>query len=349
MPELAAPPAVAGGLESWIDGIEAACADPSAEQSVAVAGAPVLVRYGRPEIHARLSRALAHLPAAGVGRPALTVHAWDSEGPEAPVPPLPETDPGEPRGAVFYAASAGRHVAYQPGLGLMSAYDSHRGLAWFWCRSADRLPFWEPAAPFRQILHWWLAGRGLLLLHGAGVGYRDGGVLLVGRGGSGKSTCALSSLASGLLYAGDDYVAVAPGAEPRVFSLFSSGKLEPGHAARLRHLPDAVFEAGGVPGEKAVFYVGARFADRMCESFPLRAVVVPRIRGDAARVERIPPARALHALAPSTLLQLVPARREALSAMAGLLERVPSYSLDVGGPVERIPAALESLLAEAER
>lgn len=346
MPESAAPPAVEGGLASWIEGIDAASADASVEQPLVVAGAPVLVRYGGPEIHARLSRSLAHLRAADDASPALTVLAWDSDGSAAPEPPLPETDPREPRGAMFYAASDGRHVAYQPGLGLLSAYDSHRGRAWFWCRSAERLPFWEPAAPFRQIFHWWLAERGLLLLHGAAVGYRDGGVLLVGRGGSGKSTCALSSLASDLLYAGDDYVAVAPDAEPRVFSLFSSGKLEPGHAGRLRHLPAAVLGAGGVPEEKAVFYVGEDFADRMCESFPLRAVVVPHVRGDSIRLSRLSPAGALHALAPSTLLQLVPARPEALSAMARLLERVPSYSLEVGGPVERIPAALAALLAE---
>ena len=67
----------------------------------------------------------------------------------------------------------------------------------------------------------------------AAVGQAAGGVLLVGAGGSGKSTCALSCLTSDLLYAGDDYVAVELRPEPRVLSLFCSGKLEPDHAALL--------------------------------------------------------------------------------------------------------------------
>ena len=49
------------------------------------------------------------------------------------------------------------------------------------------------------------------------------------------------------------------------------------------------------------------------------------------------PAQVLAALAPSTLLQLVPARQEALSAMAGLLGNIPAFGLDVGGPTDLIP------------
>ena len=56
------------------------------------------------------------------------------------------------------------------------------------------------------------------------------------------------------------------------------------------------------------------------------------------------PAQVLAALAPSTLLQLVPAQQEALSAMAGLLGDIPAFGLDVGGPTELIPPAIERLL-----
>jgi hypothetical protein len=84
----------------------------------------------------------------------------------------------------------------------------------------------------------------------------------------------------------------------------------------------------------------------MCRGFPLRAIVAPRVQGAEPQVQRKGPAQVLTALAPSTLLQLVPARQEALSAMAGLLGEIPAFGLDVGGPTELIPPAIERLLNE---
>ncbi len=316
------------------------------ERSVRIGAAPVRLRFAGARLAAQLSRAFDHLADTGDDEPGLTIHVWDSEDSGTPPPPLPAVAPDSPRGTTQYAADERRHFASRPGLGQLSAYEGATSSAWFWCRSAQELPFWEPAAPFRQILHWWLPDRGALLLHGAAVGYADGGVLLVGAGGSGKSTCALSSLTSDLLYAGDDYVGIGFRPEPRVLSLFCSGKLDPDHARLLPHLPAPSFAGDGAVEEKSVFYVAERYPERMCRGFPLRAIVAPRVRGDRPDVRPLAPVQALTALAPSTLFQLVPARQEALSAMARLLEDIPAFALDVGGPTELIPPALENLLRE---
>jgi hypothetical protein len=342
-----------GDLSAWLGGIAAAFDNAVAkgglaELEIRIAGVPVRLRSAGPAMLERLGPAFEHLRDDFGEEPGLTICAWDSAGAGVDPPSLPETDPGEPRGAVFYADDPPRQVAYQPGLSQLSAYDADQGAAWFWCRSAAELPFWEPAAPFRQILHWWLARQGLMLLHGASVGLPGSGALLVGRGGSGKSTCALAALASNLVYAGDDYVAVGEKPEPYVSSLYCSGKLEPGHAKLLPHLPPPSFNGDGSPDEKAVFYVRDRFPDRMSQGFPLRAVLLPRVRGSEPKVAPVPPGEALRALAPSTLLQLHPARAEALAGMARLLQRVPAYALDVGGPIELIPPAIEALLRDLE-
>jgi len=293
-----------------------------------------------------LAPAFAHLPEPDRNAPSLAVNLWDSlDAPESR-PPLPRAA-GQPRGAVFYHEEGTVQIASQPGLQLLSAFDSSTGEAWFWTESAHTVPFWESAAPLRQIFHWWLSERGIGLLHGASVGTSSGGVLLVGRGGSGKSTSALSCLKSELLYAGDDYVAVSQSEAPWVYSLYSSGKLEPAHANRLPHL--SLPALGGAGDEKVVFYVHDRYPDRTCEGFPLRAVFAPRITGGNARVVPLPPAVALRALAPSTLLQLHPADPEAFAAMARLLRTVPAYALEVGPKIEQIPAAIERFLAEQKR
>jgi hypothetical protein len=319
------------------------------ERRIRLAGATICIRSAGPLMLEQLGRALAHRLDDSGETPVLTISIWDSTSSNTLPPLLPPTQGDEPRGAVFYSDDGVRQAAYQPGLAQLSAYDAEAAAAWFWCRSAANLPFWEPAAPFRQILHWWLARRGLLLLHGASVGLSHGGVLLVGRGGSGKSTCALASVTSNLLYAGDDYVAVRVDPDPHVFSLYCSGKLEPGHANLLPHLPPPSFAGDGSPEEKAVFYVADRFPDRMCEGFPLHAVLVPKVVGGRRpRFTTASSSVALRALAPSTLLQLYPARPEALTGMTRLLQHIPSYALELGGPTDLIPDAIVELLEELD-
>ena len=92
-------------------------------------------------------------------------------------------------------------------------------------------PEWNCSTPLRHILHLALATRGVQFVHAGAVGRPDGGVIIVGRSGSGKSTSTLSTLGSDLLYAGDDYVGVSlnpDGGGPYVHSLYGCGKLETG-------------------------------------------------------------------------------------------------------------------------
>jgi hypothetical protein len=348
---LPAPETADGTLDTSIEELaksfeRAARAAGLVDRSIRIGDAPVRLRFAGEALAGQLSPAFDHLVDDEPREPELTIHVWDSEDSGTPPPPLPSLAPGSPRGTTVYTADHGRHFASRPALGQLSAYEQATSRAWFWCSNAHELPFWEPAAPFRQVFHWWLPDRGALLLHAAAVGRTEGGVLLVGAGGSGKSTCALSCLTSDLLFAGDDYVAVELRPEPRVLSLFSSGKLEPGHSALLPHLPSPSFAGDGAMEEKSVFYVAERFPDRMCRGFPLRAIVAPRVHGTEPHVSQRGPAQVLAALAPSTLLQLVPARQEALSAMAALLADIPAFGLEVGGPTELLPPTIERLLDE---
>lgn len=348
---LPAPETADGALDRSIEELtasfeRAAQAAGLVERSIRIGDAPVRIRFAGVALAEQLGRAFDHLADVGADDPELTIEVWDSEDSGTPPPPLPLLAPGSPRGTTIYTSDDGRHFASRPALGQLSAYERSTSRAWFWSRNANELPFWEPAAPFRQILHWWLPDQGALLLHAASVGEAAGGVLLVGAGGSGKSTCALSCLTSDLLYAGDDYVGVELGPVPRVLSLFSSGKLEPDHATLLPHLPAPSFAGDGALEEKSVFYVAERFPERMCRGFPLRAIVAPRVQGTEPQVQQCTPVQVLAALAPSTLLQLVPARQEALSAMAALLQNIPAFGLQVGGPTELIPPTIAGLLSE---
>jgi hypothetical protein len=167
-----------------------------------------------------------------------------------------------------------------------------------------------------------------------------------GCGGNAHRRRALASLASDLLFAGDDYVAARPAPDPWIYSLYSSGKLEPDHARLLPHLPRPRFDGDGSADEKSVFYVHDRFPGHTCDGFALRAVLVPRVAGTEPRVLALEPGGAFRALAPSTLLQLHPARPEAMADMARLLQSVPTFAFELGADIDEIPKAIERFLNE---
>src|SRR5262249_31012879 len=227
----------------------------------------------------------------------------------------------------------------------LSMLDTTANRALFWVRSSHEMPYFERAAPLRTILHLWFGRRGLQLTHAAAVGTESGGVILVGKAGAGKSTTALACLESGLGYAADDYCLIAPGARPTVHSIYGSAKTTADALARLPFLGSLVSNPRRPAHEKALHFLHERFAARLLPSFPLKAVLVPRVAAGApAALKPVPAAEALLALAPSTILQLPGAGADALRAIGDVVRRVPCYRLDLGLDLARVPSMIAGLL-----
>jgi hypothetical protein len=324
---------------------EAQVAAPVEEYSFRMGGHHVRLRFAGPGVVPSVVPAFAHLTAASAGEPELVVDIWDSASAGTPPPARPEVDPESAIGAFYYFEDPPARGVFQPGIQALSLVDLGTDRAWYWVADPAALPYWERAAPIRQILHWWMATRGHQQVHSGAVGTPDGGVLLVGKGGSGKSTCALVSLVSELRYAGDDYTMVSVEPLPWVHSMFSSGKVDPENLWRVPHLEPALSNAEYLATEKAVVFVDQHFSDRPIDGFPLRAIVLPTITG-GPHTRAIPtsPAAALAALAPSTVFQLHTAGGEALRYMARLVREVPAYVLELGVEVSEIPGVILALL-----
>jgi hypothetical protein len=358
MTEVAPTRAVRAGRPSArLDGVESSFAAAAAatggitEDRYAMAGATICLRFASPALRERLTPAFAHLaePSSNSGSaPALMVSLWDSASTGAEPPPRPSAPDDHAPGALFHYHEPPLRSAYQPGLETLSILDSESSEAWHWVADAFDQPYWDQASPIRQILFWWLSSRGYLQVHGAAVGTRTGGVLLVGKGGSGKSTVALSSLGSELLYAGDDYVAVTLEPTPRVQSLYSSAKLEPHHIREfLPALVPLIANGERLDDEKAVLYLHEHFPDHTTAGFPLRAVVVPQVTPTRRepRIVEASRAAALAALAPSTIFQLHTADQSAFSEMSRLIGQLPCYALELGSDAQAIPGAIAALLS----
>lgn len=83
--------------------------------------------------------------------------------------------------------------------------DSNRGL--FVAADLTSLPSWEWFSPLKEFVHLFALAQGAWLAHAASVSVSESsGVLLVGPGGSGKSTTCAHMVQAGYQTCGDDYV-----------------------------------------------------------------------------------------------------------------------------------------------
>lgn len=289
--------------------------------------------------------ALSHLATASA-QPDLTICLWDSGSTGVRRPAVPWREHYAVRGEVEGYNTERIYTVFDHESFGLSMLDSARNLAVLWAADTERIPYWIKGAPLRTILHWWMGGRGKQLVHSAAVGTSAGGVLLVGKGGSGKSTAALASLEAGLLYAGDDYVIVSDDPRPCAFSLYNSAKVAPDRLAAFPGLAAYIDNAERLDAEKALLFIRGAHAKQLSAGFPLSAVLVPRVTGlRNTIIRKAPRAASLAALAPSTIFGHPRGGEAEFRFLAKLVKRLPAYVLECGTDLTQIPQAITDLLS----
>lgn len=294
-----------------------------------VAGQRVRLSIASNALATRFTPALQHIRASP-GPAGLNVRLW--EGCDEPIPLLPEGWERAryfPRGRIPGMEHPDLRLVVLPGAGSVSLADLSAHQAWYAVTDAARTPFGESAAPLRNLLHAWLARRGIFVLHAAAIGTDRGAVLLVGKGGSGKSTTALVGLIAGMHYLGDDYCSVELlHGEPIVHSLYCSAKACHDAAADLVEINSCRAGSGRSLDEKAVYFFGGTHNAQLPRQAPLRAILLPRIAADRpTMLERATPGETLAALSPSTIMQLPDADGNDLAFHAQVAKAVPAYRL----------------------
>jgi hypothetical protein len=224
--------------------------------------------------------------------------------------------------------------------------DDRRQLALYWTRDAGALPYYETAAPLRRLLQGWLRSKGLFVAHAAAIGRPDAGMLLAGRGGSGKSTTAVLSLGGDLMYASDDFSLVQCDPLPYVHSLYCTAKL---NAETFEWMPEmrfAVSNAERLGSEKGLLFLDTCFRHKLALGFPLCAIVVPRVTGRPETVvTRASPLAAYRAVAPDTLFRTLGDARGVLRVLNRLVHELPCYDLALGTDRHGIGEVLRGVLA----
>ncbi len=302
--------------------------------------------------------ALAHqeLPKERI-EPDFKILAWDSLHSGVPMWSPPWTT-GDylARGEIAGYNDNRFRAVFQFDSGILSLYDAERRIGLWWTQDFTQLPLYERAAPFLLLFHWWhaLDRHDSFLLHAAAVGTENGaGLLLAGRGGSGKSTTAVACLLNdGWFYVGDDYCIIRAGEEgPTVHSLYCSAKLDAKTLASFPTLSRKVPSPGGWrdPEEKVVLDLHRFFPKRLRKELPLRAILLPRVPKEnrGGRPNRFAPVgsgAAVRALAPSTLFQLPGAGANNFRMIAALANRLPCFQLELGSEFAAVPQTLRQFM-----
>ena len=308
---------------------------------------PVCLRFAGSALVRLITPALEHLQCQPVSDPALTICIWESDQSGLEKPPAPpwSWDDYIVRGEVHGYNDDRIHTAFH--VNTLSMLDANLNIGIYWVRDVSGLPYYESGSPLLRVLHWWMRKHGRQLIHAASVGTKEGGVLLAGKGGSGKSTTALFSFNSDLLYCADDYCLVAAHPKPYVYSVFSSGKVDSKDLERFPFLKPALSNVDHLSLQKALYFLYKHFPEKISTGFPIRAILLPRVTGSLeTKLKKIPSSAGLLALAPSTIFQLPGAGNEAFKMLSELVKKTPSYILEAGTDLAQVSSAIFDLLSE---
>ena len=325
-----------------------------------IADETLRLRFAGPALPPRLCRALDHLSAPAGPAPDLTVLLWDSASTGRKLPLLAASllrllkltwleDRGV-RGEILGYNGQRIRAVYDGGSEILCALDTVTRTAVYWTADAERLPYHESGAPLRTILHWWLDRPDRQVVHAGAVGTETAGVLLAGKGGTGKSTTALACVDAGLRYVSDDYTVVTDAPDPVAHSLYNTAKVKTeSEVKRFPWLADWVSnrEGAATGQEKPMVFLHEHRPESLVSRLPLRGIVFPRVIGPGpARLVPVSPDSAFKAMAPSTVTQLPGAGPRSLHFMRSLARRLPCFLLDLGSDLGAVPAAIRSLLTD---
>jgi len=242
---------------------------------------------------------------------------------------------------IDYTSSDG--IIYQFNEQSISVYDSIKKRAYFWVNSMESLGDWNFAKPFRSIFHWYLSQFDLSMIHGAVVGTELGGVLITAKGGSGKTTTALSCFFEGMNYLSDDYVAI-DSSSSIAYSLFNSAMLTQDNLVRFSRLEAYVKNPKRPAGIKALVYLNEVNSALLQSQITLKALLIPKITlSTVAEIIPVNKVNALMAIAP-TIRSLRNFEQQKLTAAKLIASNLPCFEFRLSSNVNDNVAELKRFI-----
>jgi hypothetical protein len=296
-------------------------------------------RHLGPGLEDLICPAFRHLPLLAGERADLIVYCGELESTSLDLGPMPwrRADLGR-QGEIANLAATDLRASWDPEARTVQILDRRRAIGLVLVQSRRYFRSWDRSFPLRNILHWWAGPTAGQLMHAGALGTPEGGVLLLGAGGAGKSTTTLSCLGSALRIAGDDFVLVDGTPPATVYSLYGTAKLAGSTLARFPGLAARLGEPDGRIEEKSLFFLDRIERGALIERFPLKALLALDVVDDGdTRILPMSAAAALQACAPNTMFLLPGDGEIAFGKIARLTRSLPCYRLKLGGDLSQIP------------
>lgn len=273
-------------------------------------------------------------------QPDVIINCWDSVSTDIFMPPPPWDSSAQTiRGDIKGYNNTRFATAYVHFDVVLHTFDRETKQGFFWTHDAKKLPFYFAGSPIRPLLHWFCRLQGLHLLHAAGIGNSNGGILIAGRSGSGKSTSSLLSLVAGFDFVGDDYIAVGLSPSPTIYSLYNTAKVDKSGLVDIQHIASSIGYLGETPEhEKAMMFFEPSKSTLLKKQLPLKAILTGKVTSEAhTSISRISAVEATMALVPTTMAQIPGVYEEILSFVKQLTNLIPCYRIDFGSNLSEIP------------
>ena len=315
-----------------------------------IAGTSVCLCFAGEAMIPYMTPALEHLSIPEISNPDMTVNVWDTESTKIEMPPPPcEWADFTDRGDIWGFNSKRIKTAFHWSEFSVNLMDMATDTAVYWVKTPKTFPYWVFSSPFRSIFHWWMEKHNAQLLHAAAIGTDDGAVIITGKGGVGKSTTAIRCLNAGLNYLGDDYVIVKKGPQPKVYSLYSTAKLNMEDMPKFPSLQ--VFAAKPIKKnqEKAVLFLYPGLRDQIKREMPLKAILTPEIKNQENSI--ISPVSfwpVQRAISFTTMSQLPGVGSHTHDYICEFSNNLPCFKIELGSDVNGIVKQIKRLVSKTE-
>ena len=340
---------IASYFERCMDAVEAHAGKHRLIRDYKIAGKHVSLCFTNPQLEKQLSSALQHLASPPLLNPALVVYLASANGAGGIDLPAPDWNSLRffERGNLRAYSDNEFSLIYNHRIGVFNAVNHRTNTAIYWART-ETLPYYERSAPLRHLLQAMMQRHGVFVTHASAVGLADGGVLIAGRTGSGKSTTAVVCLRSELLYAGDDYILTEAEPNPHIYSLYSSAKV---NTATMHWIPEwqsSVSNSSSLSVEKALIFVSQTRPEKCVSGFPLRAIVLPRVTTQATTMVRsVSGNEAFRAIVPDTVFTILGDVPRMMAIYKQLTQQLPCYRVELGTDLAQIPLAILNILSRS--
>jgi len=290
--------------------------------------------------------AIKHLQVYQINQPELEIFIWDEKSTGIPMP-NPPWDGSQmngnakfvfPHPEMFQINISGNREFIT--IGNLSANQII-----IWIRDVTNTMNHDYAAPLLHIFKKWVINYGLGIVHAGCVGNEQSAVLIVGKGGSGKSTTSILSALNGLYYLSDDYTLLKFDKKPIAYCLYNTGKLHSAQLTRFPQLAKLAINPNPQLNEKPIIYMQQHFPGQIAKKRNLEAIIAPVVTGKSeSRLVQLSALDTLKSLALSTLLQLGSEDKLFLKKMAGVAKNLPGYRLELGTDTSQITPLITQLL-----